>query len=129
MKYSEFLEAVPDSRIDICQHVYLANRDKIKIKKEKTVIKNLEKIADALLKIDVDRGFQAMSMRDLSHCSNLSLGALYSYFSSKDEMLRAFLSEGTNMICDLIEGFIEKKPIQFLKKSPRSQTGRIFAGG
>ena len=94
MKYAEFVDRVPDSRLDVCRAVLMANREKIKIKKEKTILKNLEKIFDATLKIGIEKGFQAMTMRDLSCEAGLSMGALYSYFSSKEEILRASLSEG-----------------------------------
>ena len=109
MKYYEFLHTISDSRMDICRGVFLEYRDKIKIKKETTIIKNLEKIFNATLKIGIDKGFQAMTMRDLSSASNLSLGALYSYFSSKEEILRVFLSEGRKIISQILVELIEKK--------------------
>jgi len=109
MKYNEFLDTISDSRIDICRNVFFEYRDEIKIKKEKTVLKNLEKIFDATLKIGIEKGFQAMSMRDLSSVSGLSMGALYSYFSSKEEILRAFLSEGRKIICQILGESIEKE--------------------
>ncbi|MCF6246709.1 MAG: TetR/AcrR family transcriptional regulator [Desulfobacula sp.] len=109
MKYSEFLGAISDSRMDICQNVYNEYKDKIKIKKEKTVLKNLEKIFDATLNIGIEKGFQAMTMRDLSRVSGLSMGALYSYFSTKDEILRVFLSEGRKIIGKILSESIEKE--------------------
>ncbi len=117
MKYKEFLDTISDSRLDICRGVFFEYRDKIKIKKEKTVLKNLGKIFEATLDIGIDKGFQAMTMRDLSNGSNLSMGALYSYFSSKEEILRVFLSEGRNIICQVLVDFIEneKEPVKKLK--------------
>ncbi|RLB92804.1 MAG: TetR/AcrR family transcriptional regulator [Deltaproteobacteria bacterium] len=109
MKYAEFIDGVPDSRLDICRGVFMANREKIKIKKEKTILKNLEKIFDATLKIGIEKGFQAMTMRDLSSESGLSMGALYSYFSSKEEILRVSLSEGRKIVWQILDEFIEKE--------------------
>ena len=57
------------------------------IKKEPVAVKNLMKISEATLSLSNEKGFSAMSMRDLSARAGLSMGALYSYFSNKDELL------------------------------------------
>ncbi len=87
MDYAEFQRQVNLSRQDICREVFARNRKNIQVKKEDTVVKNLERIFNATLKISNQKGFQAMSMRDLSRETGLSLGALYAYFGSKDELL------------------------------------------
>ncbi|MCJ8500250.1 TetR/AcrR family transcriptional regulator [Desulfatitalea alkaliphila] len=87
MTYAEFSKLVTISKKDIFQETIAENRETMRVKKEKTVAKNLEKIFSAVLKISNRKGFKAMSMRDLSRESGLSMGALYSYFSSKDELL------------------------------------------
>jgi AcrR family transcriptional regulator len=87
MTYAEFNRVVTISKKDIYQETIAENRETMRVKKEKTVVKNLEKIFGAVLKISNRKGFKAMSMRDLSRESGLSMGALYTYFSSKDELL------------------------------------------
>jgi len=87
MTYAEFNKLVTISKKDIFRETIAENRETMRVKKEKTVAKNLEKIFGAVLKISNRKGFKAMSMRDLSRESGLSMGALYSYFSSKDELL------------------------------------------
>jgi hypothetical protein len=87
MNYAEFQKQVRLSKQDICREVYADHRKSIRVKKENTVVKNLERIFNATLKIANKKGFQAMSMRDLGRETNLSMGALYSYFSSKEELL------------------------------------------
>lgn len=87
MTYAEFNKIVTLSKRDIYQETIAENRETMRVKKEKTVVKNLEKIFGAVLKISNRKGFNAMSMRDLSQESGLSMGALYTYFSSKDELL------------------------------------------
>ncbi len=87
MTYAEFNKFVTISKKDIYQETIAENRETMRVKKEKTVVKNLEKIFGAVLKISNRKGFKAMSMRDLSRESGLSMGALYTYFSSKDELL------------------------------------------
>ena len=87
MDYADFQKKINPSKQDLCREVYQENRRSIRVKKEDTVVKNLERIFDATLKISNKKGFQAMSMRDLSRETKLSMGALYSYFSSKEELL------------------------------------------
>ncbi len=85
--FAEFSKVVTISKKDIYQETISENRETLRVKKEKTVFKNLEKIFGAVLKISNRKGFKAMSMRDLSRESGLSMGALYTYFSSKDELV------------------------------------------
>lgn len=87
MNYSAFKTNIAISKRDLCRDIFRKHPEAIQIKKEETVVRNLERIFDAALKISNRKGFQAMSMRDLSRETGLSLGALYSYFSSKDELL------------------------------------------
>lgn len=87
MTYAEFNKIVTISKKDIYQETIAENRETMRVKKEKIVVKNLEKIFGAVLKISNRKGFKAMSMRDLSRESGLSMGALYTYFSSKEELV------------------------------------------
>lgn len=94
MNYSEFKKLLDLSRKDLYRETIAENRKTIRVKKHETVVKNLEKIFDATLKISNEKGFQAMSMRDLSGETGLSMGALYSYFSSKEELLEMLQRHG-----------------------------------
>ena len=87
MDYADFQKKINLSKFELCREVYRENRYSIRVKKEDTVVKNLERIFSATLRISNRKGFQAMSMRDLSHEANLSMGALYSYFASKEELV------------------------------------------
>jgi len=86
MTYAEFCREVNISKMEIYQESF-ADRETKRIKKEKTAVKNLDNIFGAVLKISNKKGFKSMSMRDLSRECGLSMGALYNYFSSKDELL------------------------------------------
>ncbi|MEJ2166065.1 MAG: TetR/AcrR family transcriptional regulator [Desulfobacterales bacterium] len=87
MDYAAFQKKIHSSKQDLCREVYQENRRSIRVKKEDKVVKNLERIFEATLRISNKKGFQAMSMRDLSRETKLSTGALYSYFSSKEALL------------------------------------------
>ncbi len=106
MDYAEFQRLITESKEDICREVYLKNQENIRIKKEKTAVKNFEKIFDAVFKISYSKGFQAMSMRDLSNESGLSMGALYGYFASKEELLKIIQHQGRSMIKRVLVDFM-----------------------
>lgn len=70
----------------ICEEIVLENRGSIAVKKDRLAVKNMMRILEAVFAISRDKGFHAMTLRDLSRTSGLSMGALYSYFSSKEEL-------------------------------------------
>lgn len=103
MNYTEFQKRIDITREHLYREIYLANRERIQVKKEATVIRNLARIFDAALKIGNEQGFQAMSMRDFSKETGLSMGALYSYFASKDELLDMILRQGRRLVLRILE--------------------------
>ncbi len=109
MNYAEFQKKVSLSKKNICREVFAENRKTIRVKKENTVIKNLEKIFSASLKISNKKGFQAMTMRDLSRETNLSMGALYSYFSSKEELLAMLQHQRRTIAKRILDEHIQVK--------------------
>lgn len=69
-------------------------RDEIKVKRESAAVKNLQTIFKGIFELAYQRGFDAMSLRDLSTHTGISMGGLYNYISSKDkiaEMAERFL--------------------------------------
>ncbi|HDP80578.1 MAG TPA: TetR/AcrR family transcriptional regulator [Spirochaetes bacterium] len=78
------------------------NRDRIRIKKDDVAVKNLTRIMDGVLELSARKGFSAMSLRDLSRETGLSMGALYSYFAGKDELLDMIQRQGTKVVGELL---------------------------
>lgn len=105
MDYKEFKKVYAASRQDICREVFSQNQDFMRIKKEKTAVCNLEKIFNAVFNITYKKGFQAMSMRDLSQETGMSLGSLYAYFPSKEKLLIIIQEQGRSMIRNILEQF------------------------
>ena len=87
MDFDDFKNRVNMSKESMYREFFQENRDRIKIKKESVAVKNLMKIFEATLSLSNEKGFSAMTMRGLSAGAGLSMGALYAYFSNKDELL------------------------------------------
>ena len=92
--FDSFRQMALLSMEDICREIFHENQQSIKIKKEAVAVRNLVNIFYTTLRLSNEKGFQTMSLRDLSSASGLSMGALYSYFSSKDELLEMIQKQG-----------------------------------
>ena len=112
MDYADFQKKINLSKFELCREVYRENRNSIRVKKEEKVVKNLERIFSPTLKISNRKGFQAMSMRDLSREANLSMGALYSYFASKEELVSMLQNQRRSVTKRILDERIsqESKP-------------------
>jgi len=78
----------------ICREIVSENRGTIAVKKDRLAVKNLMRILKSVFAISREKGFHAMTLRDLSRHSGLSMGALYTYFSSKEELRRIVQRKG-----------------------------------
>jgi AcrR family transcriptional regulator len=121
MTYAEFQQRFQLSAERLYREIYRANREKIQVKKEATVLRNLARIFDATLKISNEKGFAAMSMRDFSRETGLSLGALYTYVASKEELLEMILGQGRVLVLSILEEAIarEADPVARLHSAVR----------
>jgi AcrR family transcriptional regulator len=108
MTFDRFQKQVMVSMEDICRDIFYKNRKTIKIKKEAVGIKNLATIFKATLTLSNEKGFQAMSLRDLCRETGLSMGALYSYFSSKEELLEIIQEQGRSIAFKVLTQHVEK---------------------
>ena len=98
MRFNEFREMALVSMEDLCREIFMKNQASIKTKKEAVAVRNLTNIFNTTLRLSNEKGFHTMSLRDLSRSSGLSMGALYSYFASKDELLCMIQNQGQRII-------------------------------
>jgi TetR/AcrR family transcriptional regulator, cholesterol catabolism regulator len=98
MTFQDFNNKVMVSVEELCRDYYRENRDLIRTKKEEVAVRNLVTIVNATIKLSCRMGFDAMSLRDLSRESGLSMGALYSYFTSKDDLLSIIQYHGQSAV-------------------------------
>jgi len=117
VKYAEFQKQIKATRKSIYRKIFCQNQSSIRIKKEETVLRNLEKIFGAALKISNEKGFQAMSMRDLSVETGLSTGAMYAYFSGKEDLLNMMQHHKRTIAMRFMEKYLkpEAGPLTKLK--------------
>ncbi|MDX5402865.1 MAG: TetR/AcrR family transcriptional regulator; helix-turn-helix transcriptional regulator [Rhodobacterales bacterium] len=79
----------------LCRYMLDRHRDTITVQKPEFALRKLNVIIAAALDLSNRKGFQAMSLRDLSRASGVSMGGLYAYFDSKTTLLNMILSEVT----------------------------------
>jgi AcrR family transcriptional regulator len=68
------------------QRIYDRHRDAIRIKRLGVALPNLQKIISTTLEISNQSSFHSMSLRDLSRRADISMGALYSYIETKEQL-------------------------------------------
>ncbi|WP_372572332.1 TetR/AcrR family transcriptional regulator [Ruegeria jejuensis] len=86
----------------LCRSILAHNSDTISVRKPGIAIKNLTVIIEAALKLSNGKGFQAMSLRDLSKEAGMSMGGLYAYFDSKTTLLNMILTQVTTSVGDVL---------------------------
>jgi AcrR family transcriptional regulator len=63
-------------------------------KREQTKLANRQAILDAARAVFGEMGYEAASVRDVIRRSNLSVGAFYNYYRSKEEVYQALADDG-----------------------------------
>lgn len=71
------------------RRVFDIHQNKMQIKNPQIALGNLEKIFNCTFRLANCKGFQAMSLRDLSRETGISMGGLYAYIGSKDDLAAA----------------------------------------
>src|SRR5690606_30670722 len=82
------------SKVEICRALYRQNAEHIRIRKEHVAVPNLVRIIESTLRLTRAKGFNAMSLRDLSADSGMSIGGLYAYIRNKDDLVHLIQMHG-----------------------------------
>lgn len=70
----------------ICREMFREDAARMQVQGETVAVQNLSRILDATLALANKKGFAAMSLRELSARAGLSMGGLYAYIRSKEEL-------------------------------------------
>lgn len=92
--FASFKNELNLSKVEICRELYEQNRALIRIKNEEVAVKNLQRIIDSTLRLASSKGFHAMSLRDLCADSGFSIGGLYAYIRSKEDLILLIQGHG-----------------------------------
>lgn len=84
--FASFLQSFPLQGEDLYAYVFDRNTDIVQTQKAKFAVANLEKILTATFEVSSVSGFDRMSLRDLSRKTGMSMGAIYSCISKKEDI-------------------------------------------
>jgi len=84
--FDAFKESFPLQGNGLYTVVFNRNSEFIQTQKPKVAISNLEKILKATFEVSSESGFDRMSLRDLSRQTGMSMGAIYSCISKKEDI-------------------------------------------
>jgi AcrR family transcriptional regulator len=105
--FESFIAKTRISVEDLCREIFRGNPGTIRIKKEETAVKNLVALYNATLKLSAGKGFGSMTLRDLCRESGLSMGALYSYITCKEDLLNILQNYGLQYISRILLAAVE----------------------
>jgi TetR/AcrR family transcriptional regulator, cholesterol catabolism regulator len=122
MTYREFTAEIMSSVEEVYRRYYRENRRRIKIKKEDLAVKNYVVLINTALRLSAQKGFQAMSMRDLAREAGMSMGALYYYFTGKNEILGLIHTQGHKFVQDMLLKYTASAtgPVEKLRNAIRT---------
>jgi len=92
------------------RRVFDTHREKMQIKNPHIALGNLERIFNCTFQLANSKGFQAMSLRDLSRDTGISMGGLYAYIGSKDDLASAI----EEVLRSTIDAVMSDKAVQDL---------------
>jgi AcrR family transcriptional regulator len=119
--FAEFEQRAPITSANIWSYVLERNAAKIGVKRQKPALENLEKLVLATFRLANEVGFSAMSLRDLCKETGLSMGGVYGYLDSKDQ-LAEMIEDVVRHACGELPRWFEHLP------EPRARLEAIVRG-
>jgi AcrR family transcriptional regulator len=87
----------------LCARMLERHRSVVRVQKDHVAVRKLALIVEAALDLSNHQGFHAMSLRELSRKSGVSMGGLYSYFDSKTTLLTMILTEVSTTVIEVLQ--------------------------
>lgn len=84
--FASFMQSFPLQGEQLYRTVFDRNAEIIQTQKARFAVANLEKILSATFEVSAVSGFDRMSLRDLSRQTGMSMGAIYSCISKKEDI-------------------------------------------
>lgn len=111
--FARFQERLRRLQPEALDRVVAARPAGVRVKKPERVRRNLERIFGAALALSLRKGFQAMRMRELAAEAGLSLGAIYAYVASKEELLAMLQDHGRTLTGRLLAEAVQTEASAF----------------
>lgn len=86
LSYETFLQEFEQLIGDEWACLFDMYHQKLNLKNRNIATKRFKTIIEGVFKLSQEKGFQAMTMRDLSQETGVSMGGLYKYFANKDQI-------------------------------------------
>ncbi len=93
--YESFLQQIKVSKNDLYEVLFCQFGEAFSVKNKRIAVEKLRLIFKATFRLANAHGFQAMTLRELAKETKLSMGGLYAYIHSKDQLadlIYAFLN-------------------------------------
>ncbi|MFI4939214.1 MAG: TetR/AcrR family transcriptional regulator [Burkholderiales bacterium] len=84
--FAEFRAIAPINEVNLWAFLLDRHGEHISVKRRKPALENLEKIFTTTFRLANEVGFREMTLRDLCRETGLSMGGLYGYIQSKDQL-------------------------------------------
>lgn len=99
--FAQFRRVTPVNEASLYGYILDRNAERITVKRRPTATENLAHIFNATFKLSSAQGFRAMNLRELCRESGLSMGGLYGYLQSKDQ-LSAMIEDVIRYLCEML---------------------------
>lgn len=90
----------------IVRDMYRSRCGQFQVRNEPVAVRNLTRIIEATLTLANRKGFAAMSLRDLAGAVGMSLGGLYAYFASKEDLVTLIQSHARTLVASALSDAI-----------------------
>lgn len=105
--FESFKSSFPLHGEKLYSTVFERNSDVVQTQKRQVAITNLEKILNATFYVSATSGFDRMSLRDLSRQTGMSMGAIYSCISKKED-IAMMIADIVRLSSELIRDHAQK---------------------
>lgn len=120
MSYARFCKEYKPTDKELFTKFYLKFEDEFSVKNQRIAVEKISKIVMATFKLSHNQSFANMSLRELSKETGLSMGGLYSYIHSKQQLallIHKFLNQFCMEVILKVEKQSKKEPLEKIIKA------------
>lgn len=104
--FAEFRERTPLDERNVWELLLERHQERLTVKRAGKALDNLRRLFEATFRLANKVGFVSMTLRDLSRETGMSMGGLYGYISSKDDI--------ADMIEDMVQLLVGTTPAWYV---------------